>query len=207
MVPTEQQSIATAVVTSETNNAGSFTPPNTVFQHPCDDLAKYLSSGSFYFSYNYNLTLSLQEICQEKASMKITGENHASIWKHCDKRFFWNEYMCSGLLSFRSRLVESEQKIFDKSGILVLAMQGFVGIQEFPDCKIALISRLSAMRAGTRFNTRGIDDDGNVANHVETEMIVSYNDAQQTKFSSVIIRGSVPCNCIHTFIHFTNLRL
>lgn len=32
---------------------------------------------------------------------------------------------------------------------------------------ISLISRLSWKRAGTRFNTRGVDDDGNVANFVE----------------------------------------
>jgi len=32
---------------------------------------------------------------------------------------------------------------------------------------VSLISRLSWKRAGTRFNTRGVDDDGNVANFVE----------------------------------------
>jgi hypothetical protein len=32
---------------------------------------------------------------------------------------------------------------------------------------LAVISRLGKMRAGTRFNTRGVDDDGNVANFVE----------------------------------------
>jgi synaptojanin len=32
---------------------------------------------------------------------------------------------------------------------------------------VSLISRLSWKRAGTRFNARGIDDDGNVANFVE----------------------------------------
>jgi synaptojanin len=32
---------------------------------------------------------------------------------------------------------------------------------------IALISRLGWKRAGTRFNTRGVDDDGNCANFVE----------------------------------------
>lgn len=35
---------------------------------------------------------------------------------------------------------------------------------------ISLISRLSWKRAGTRFNTRGVDDDGNVANFVEVGM-------------------------------------
>lgn len=32
---------------------------------------------------------------------------------------------------------------------------------------LALISRLGWKRAGTRFNTRGVDDDGNCANFVE----------------------------------------
>lgn len=32
---------------------------------------------------------------------------------------------------------------------------------------LSLISRVSWKRAGTRFNTRGIDDDGNTANFVE----------------------------------------
>lgn len=32
---------------------------------------------------------------------------------------------------------------------------------------IGLISRLGWKRAGTRFNTRGVDDEGNVANFVE----------------------------------------
>lgn len=32
---------------------------------------------------------------------------------------------------------------------------------------LSLISRLGWKRAGTRFNTRGVDDDGNCANFVE----------------------------------------
>jgi len=32
---------------------------------------------------------------------------------------------------------------------------------------LSLISRLGRKRAGTRFNTRGVDDDGNTANFVE----------------------------------------
>ncbi len=34
---------------------------------------------------------------------------------------------------------------------------------------LSLISRRSIMRAGTRYNARGIDDTGNCANFVETE--------------------------------------
>ena len=40
------------------------------------------------------------------------------------------------------------------------------------DVQVALISRRSHLRTGTRFHARGIDDAGNVANHVETEQIL-----------------------------------
>ena len=36
---------------------------------------------------------------------------------------------------------------------------------------LSLISRLGWKRAGTRFNTRGIDDDGNTANFVEASTL------------------------------------
>ena len=52
-----------------------------------------------------------------------------------------------------------------------------------------LISRRSSERAGTRYNARGIDDDGNCANFVETEQIVQYMGVYS---SYVFIRGSVP---------------
>lgn len=44
--------------------------------------------------------------------------------------------------------------------------------------KACLISRLSCERAGTRFNVRGVNDDGHVANFVETEQVsISHHDA------------------------------
>lgn len=39
--------------------------------------------------------------------------------------------------------------------------------------KVAIISRLSGDRVGTRFSVRGVNDDGNVANFVETEQVCS----------------------------------
>jgi len=53
-----------------------------------------------------------------------------------------------------------------------------------------LISRRSVFHAGTRYLTRGIDDDGHVANFVETEQIIKYGRSHLMSF--VQIRGSVP---------------
>lgn len=38
--------------------------------------------------------------------------------------------------------------------------------------KAMVVSRLSCERAGTRFNVRGVNDDGHVANFVETEQVL-----------------------------------
>mmetsp|Transcript_16143 Transcript_16143/g.20513 ORF Transcript_16143/g.20513 Transcript_16143/m.20513 type:complete len:122 (-) Transcript_16143:308-673(-) len=54
---------------------------------------------------------------------------------------------------------------------------------------LTLISKRSTARAGTRFNSRGVDEDGKVANFVTTELIV---EQSSYLFAHVQIRGSVP---------------
>ena len=54
-----------------------------------------------------------------------------------------------------------------------------------------LISRRSRDRAGLRYQRRGIDDDANVANFVETETIMRVErEGLQNVFSYVQVRGS-----------------
>ncbi len=59
------------------------------------------------------------------------------------------------------------------------------------EANTVLISRRRFEMAGTSFNARGVDEDGNTANFVETEMIVEY-PALQLFYSHVQVRGSVP---------------
>ncbi|KAH9420204.1 Phosphatidylinositide phosphatase SAC2 [Dermatophagoides pteronyssinus] len=54
---------------------------------------------------------------------------------------------------------------------------------------MALISRRSRFRAGTRYKKRGLDESGTCANYVETEQIFSYGFHT---VSFVCVRGSVP---------------
>jgi hypothetical protein len=125
--------------------------------------------------------------------------------------------MIDPLVKFRSRLVAHERTALDNSGILTSAIRGFVLTMTIPSdiapirtvrtgmaSTLTLISRLSCRRAGTRFNSRGIDDDGNVANFVESETIywspttagVSGSGVDESPqgvcFSYAQIRGSVP---------------
>ena len=55
--------------------------------------------------------------------------------------------------------------------------------------KACLISRVSSERAGTRFNVRGLNDEGHTANFVETEQVLFCDDAVT---SFVQVRGLVP---------------
>ena len=55
--------------------------------------------------------------------------------------------------------------------------------------KYVLITRRSWAKGGTRFNARGVDVKGNVANFCETEQLLFMKNQC---FSHVQIRGSVP---------------
>jgi SacI homology domain len=59
---------------------------------------------------------------------------------------------------------------------------------------LTLISRRSVKRAGLRYLRRGVDDDGDTANGVETEQILSSTDWSLTSkiYSYLQIRGSIP---------------
>ncbi|KAF6833254.1 SacI domain and endonuclease/exonuclease/phosphatase, partial [Colletotrichum musicola] len=136
-------------------------------EHPCTDLRKLLGNDNF------------------------------------DDSFLWNSFMISPLVQFRSRLLPQERDALDSSRFLTSAIRGFCRTMAIPQTSaplktrstglpsyLTVISRLSSRRAGTRFNSRGIDDDGNVANFVETETI--YWSPGGTLFSYAQVRGSVP---------------
>lgn len=59
------------------------------------------------------------------------------------------------------------------------------------ELNMLLISRRRYTMAGTRFHARGLDDNGNVANFVETELVINYDNSKFI-FSHTQIRGSVP---------------
>lgn len=121
-----------------------------------------------------------------------------------DESFLWNSFMISPLVQFRSRLGNHEREALDASRILNSAIRGFCRTMTIPQSAaplrnttssrlpsfLTVISRLSCRRAGTRFNSRGIDDDGNVANFVETE--TTFWSPSGTLFSYAQVRGSVP---------------
>ena len=163
-------------------------------EHPCLDLKKLLSSGSFYYSVDFDLTNRLQA---------RTDDTNSFDFDAFDRGYLWNSYMIKPLIDFRNRLSNVEKVELDSTRLLTSAIRGFAYTLNVPATSsparnsryglpstLTLISRLSCKRAGTRFNARGIDDDGNVANFVETEMV--FWSPTGTTFSYVQVRGSIP---------------
>nr|XP_027213923.1 phosphatidylinositide phosphatase SAC2-like [Penaeus vannamei] len=157
-----------------------------------DELSKMFNdSDSFYFSSEADLTSSLQR--QSLSSY----DRSLPIWRRANDNFFWNRHLLIDLIS-------QEGSNFDVW--IVPVIQGFVQIEAVPlDAPISspddsvdksrdhytltLISRRSRYRAGTRYKRRGVDEEGYVANYVETEQIVSYS---HHRVAFVQVRGSVP---------------
>ncbi|KAK6528858.1 inositol polyphosphate 5-phosphatase, variant 2 [Orbilia ellipsospora] len=177
-----------------------------IFEHPCAALRKMLSEGTFYYSTDFDLTNRLQNRSVDHTSTST----HFSIESFNDS-FLWNMALIKPLLQFRSRLPTSTRMALDSTRILTSAIRGFVetttvsrGILPINSQRgatpgktfITIISRLSCRRAGTRFNSRGMDDDGHVANFVETETVIwdsrAEDNVRGVGFSYTQVRGSVP---------------
>jgi hypothetical protein len=168
-------------------------------EHPCLALKKLLSQGNFYYSSDFDLTRRLQK--------RITDEEPTIAFESFDAGFLWNSYMIQPLIDFRSRLSQREKDALDDSRIITSAIRGFCAEIIIPasssplqrtitgePARLTLVSRLSCRRAGTRYNARGIDDEGNVANYVETETTLWSPTGEETGecFSYIQVRGSLP---------------
>jgi hypothetical protein len=142
-------------------------------------LENILNAQSFYFSYNFDITHSLQRIHLQEANQDFLN---ASIFERADQRFVWNRFLLKNLSSTRNL-----------GPYLVPIMLGYLSINTVEangkKFDFTLISRRSCFNAGTRFNVRGSDDDGNVGNFVETEQIISSLDIYA---SYIQTRGSIP---------------
>ncbi|XP_059824674.1 synaptojanin-1 isoform X3 [Hypanus sabinus] len=137
------------------------------------EVRKVLNSGSFYFAWS-----------PSGVSLDLSLNAHRRMQEHTtDNRFFWNQALHLHLKHYDVNCDEWVLRL----------MCGGVEIRTIyaahKQAKACLISRLSCERAGTRFNVRGTNDDGQVANFVETEQVIFLDDCVS---SFIQIRGSIP---------------
>ncbi|KIX00482.1 uncharacterized protein Z518_10622 [Rhinocladiella mackenziei CBS 650.93] len=139
-------------------------------------LKALLASGPMYFSYSLDVTSNFQRQSQSDLSQPL--------WKRADDRFFWNRFIQTDLIDFRTGggaaggLKGQQQPGADP--YILPVMFGMLEIQpakvKSTNFTFALITRRSRYRGGTRYLSRGIDDQGHVANFNETEQIALLND-------------------------------
>ncbi|GAA5938180.1 hypothetical protein JCM3775_002909 [Rhodotorula graminis] len=199
-----------------THSSGEYAPEGSepsALEHPCQGIRRILASSSFYYSSGpdaFDLSTRLQARLDKlsRAATTTAGggggggdddddgptrDGYAAAALDHDSRFLWNTYLVAPLLSFRSSLPPDMRDVFDEQAFMVLAIQGYVGVYDIAlggePAVLSLVSRLGWKRSGTRFNVRGVDDDGGVANFVETETILRTRDMC---WSYVQTRGSVP---------------
>jgi synaptojanin len=158
-------------------------------QQPNEDkiseVRKVLNSGTFYFSWNSSgnqQQISPQSPTPISFDITLSAQRRRKT-QETDNRFFWNRMLHIHLLRFD----------VDSEFWLLKAMCGSIEIRTVyagsHQARAVIISRLSCERAGTRFNVRGCNDEGYVANFVETEQAI-YLDGEVTSYLQT--RGSVP---------------
>ncbi|EHY54367.1 hypothetical protein HRR83_008050 [Exophiala dermatitidis] len=186
-----------------------------------------LTSGSFFFSYDFDLTRRLAV---------TKGATKAPSPESLDPLYFWNRRLATpfldsrqdsllipilqGFVGQRSFVVKKKSPSGNDQEAEVVAAQDIKeaettgglnlenavnqakqsiasitgGGEETQEYLLTLISRRSVKRSGLRYLRRGIDDEGNCANAVETEQILSSPDWSPTRKirSFVQIRCSIP---------------
>lgn len=179
-------------------------------------IVREYSSGGFFYSFDYDLTHSLQHKRKTLASRASSGtalanllsegsdvfppdstmhaaqrprnplestessrrssfaqsmpepDIHIPLWRRVDRRFFWNENLVKEFCDqgYHSYVLPVMQGWIQSSTFKAPLDPGTLPVD------ITVISRRSRDRAGLRYQRRGIDDEGHVANFVETEMMI-----------------------------------
>jgi len=143
----------------------------------------FLERNPLYYSDKLDLTISVLNL-----QKKLKTSPKSNIFKYTVSQYCWNYSMA---------------KCFDSEGMnefIYPVINGFFGIREVPEYDgsnnfhYILIGRKDDRRSGMRFLIRGADENGNVANTVETEELVTYKDNEGyfNICSFIQIRGSIP---------------
>lgn len=143
-------------------------------------LQSVIASRTFYFSYDYDLTLS----AQRRATAASASAKQLPMWQRAEADFFWNKPLLRAFIAAG-----------DLHNWIVPVISGFVKVVKKCDvngmrCDLLFFTRRSWRRVGTRFNVRGVDKDGCVANFCETEMLLV--KPNRAVCSYVQVRGSIP---------------
>lgn len=151
-------------------------------------LRRVLSQGTFYYASECDVTRRLQD--RGGAGAGTDGLQAAGMAG--EKGFLWNEFLVRPLREFMAGLGELDRRAMEAQRLVVGCIRGFAESARIGAVTLTLVSRLGCRRAGTRFNSRGMDDEGNVANFVETEVVIWDAHGEGSAFAYCQVRGSIP---------------
>jgi hypothetical protein len=143
----------------------------------------------FFFSYDYDLTNSLQYNYLTRRQAKAVNATTLSGISSVQDMFMWNHYLSDEFTKLLSK--------DNVSAWILPVIHGSCQQRRFSILgrvvDITLIARRSRHYAGTRYLKRGINVHGKVANDCEIEQIIQLDSGTYAKFSSLLqIRGSIP---------------
>ncbi|XP_059158723.1 phosphatidylinositol-3-phosphatase SAC1-like isoform X1 [Physella acuta] len=136
-----------------------------------------LNTENFYYSPTFDLTHTLQRLYNTSPDF-----NTLALHERADQRFVWNSSVLRELSQQQELAKFCLPMILGYATVTKTTVNGHA-------LDYIVISRRCIFRAGTRFNVRGVDLQGQVANFVETEQIVQYGESL---CSFVQTRGSIP---------------
>ncbi|KAL2756604.1 hypothetical protein ACRALDRAFT_2101773 [Sodiomyces alcalophilus JCM 7366] len=141
-------------------------------------LQSFLKAAPMYFSYSIDLTNSFQR----QSESDVTSP----LWMRADDRFFYNKHLQSELIDFRTK--GARGSVGPQPGADPFILPVIFGVLEIRPTNfkgnpltVAIITRRSRYRGGTRYFTRGLDEDGHAANYNETEQVVVINDTGSSR--------------------------
>ncbi|CEP20686.1 FIG4 [Cyberlindnera jadinii] len=153
---------------------------------------------TFYYSYTYDLTNTLQRNILREKQKAMGLPQCAKFPDEFNERFMWNSSLLKPVTETYDRVYDWFQPIIhgfiDQANVAIFSKRVY----------ITVIARRSHHFAGARFLKRGVNNQGNVANEVETEQIVSdmvttsFHDSRYGFFNNprytsyVQHRGSIP---------------
>ncbi|KAF2756827.1 hypothetical protein EJ05DRAFT_466054 [Pseudovirgaria hyperparasitica] len=178
----------------------------------------YFGSKSFYFSYDIDLSRRLAIQSLTPSSQPLFKQfDPLYLWNH----HMASPFIDAGQLSFVLPIIQgfvgqraftvntsmdshldtvvdaatSLQAILSKHDEVAKKQAASATESETKDFLLTLISRRSTLRAGLRYLRRGVDGEGNVANSVETEQLLSsptWDTTNNAIYSFTQCRGSIP---------------
>ena len=162
-------------------------------------LWKTLYRHQFYFVLPQKSHLHFDVTRNLRSQSLIRQHYHHLSWYTCDERFFWNlnavgPLIQSGLDQFivpTTNAFITSRKFSLSAGSKASVPGNKKSSRRKGDFVLSLISRRSRHRQGQRYIKRGSDEEGDVANFVEIEQILS-STTHDKVFSFVQIRGSIP---------------